>query len=74
VNYALWLQFDRTGSYDVQRFENLLEAVQDWDLFLTFLILDGSTKGKERSKLIWFINEVRKYKKTVVDESWMLSE
>ena len=72
VNYALWLQFHRTGSYDVQRFENLLETIQDWDLFLMFLILDGSTKGKERSKLIWFIQEVAKYKETRVDESWVL--
>ena len=72
VNYALWLQFDRAGSYDVQRFENLLETIQDWDLFLMFLIVDGSTKGKERSKLIWFIREVAKYKETRVDESWVL--
>jgi hypothetical protein len=72
VNYALWLQFDRSGSYDVQRFESLLETVQDWDLFLMFLIIDGSTKGKERSKLIWSIREVGKYKETRVDESWVL--
>ena len=72
VNYALWLQFERTGSYDMQRFENLLETVQDWDLFLMFLILDGSTKGKERSKLIWFLNEVRNHRKTIVDETWVL--
>lgn len=71
LNYALWLQFDRTGSYDIQRFENLLETVRDWDLFLMFLIIDGSTKGKEHSKLIWFINEVRKYRQTIVGESWV---
>jgi hypothetical protein len=71
VNYALWQQFHRTGSYDVQRFENLLDTIQDWDLFLMFLILDGSTKGKERSKLIWFIQEVANYKETRVDESWV---
>ncbi|HET6594406.1 MAG TPA: hypothetical protein VFG81_02205 [Anaerolineales bacterium] len=72
VNYALWQQFQRTGSYDVRRLENLLETIQDWDLFLMFLILDGSTKGKERSKLVWFIQEVAKYKETGVDESWVL--
>ena len=37
-----------------------------------FLIIDGCTRGKEPSKLVWFINEVRKYKNTVVDKSWML--
>lgn len=71
VNYALWQQFDRTGSYNVQRFENLLETIQDWDLFLMFLILDGSTTGKESLKLAWFIQEVRKFKRTVVDENWI---
>jgi hypothetical protein len=72
VNYAIWLQFDRTGSYDIQRFNNLLDTIQDWDLFLIFIIIDGSTKGKERFKLIWFIQEVAKYKDTMVDESWVL--
>lgn len=72
VNYALWLQFDRTGSYDVPRLEHLLETIRDWDLFVMFLIIDGSTKGKERSKLIWFIREAAKYKETRVDESWVL--
>jgi hypothetical protein len=73
VNYALWQQFERTGSYDVQRFERLLEAIRDWDLFLMFLILDGSTAGKERSKLVWFVCEVPEYKKIQVDEGWVSS-
>jgi hypothetical protein len=72
VNYALWLQFESTGKYDVQRLHNLLATIQDWDLFLMFLVIDGSTKGKERSKLIWFIREVAKYKATRVNESWVL--
>jgi hypothetical protein len=72
VNYALWKQFKATGSYDLERFENLLGTIQGWDLFLMFLIIDGSTKGKDRSKLIWFIQEVAKYKDMVVDESWLL--
>jgi hypothetical protein len=69
-NYALWKQFAATGSYDAQRFENLLDMIQDWDLFLMFIIIDGSTPGKDPGKTGWFINEVRKYKDTVVDESW----
>ena len=72
VNYALWQQHNRSGSYEVQRLETLLGAIQDWELFLMFLILDGSTKGKERSKLVWFLREVAKYKETRVDESWVL--
>ena len=72
VNYALWQQFTQTGSYDVQRFGNLLETIQDWDLFLMFLIIDGSTKGKDPQKTRWFINEVRKYKDTIIDDSWLV--
>jgi len=72
VNFALWKQFAATGSYDAQRFRSLLEAIQDWDLFLMFIILDGSTEGKDPKKTAWFINEVGKYKDTTVDESWVL--
>jgi hypothetical protein len=71
INFALWKQFKATGSYDAQRFSDLLTTIIDWDLFLMFLILDGSTSGKDPAKTGWFINEVRKYKKTFVDESWL---
>jgi hypothetical protein len=70
-NYALWKQFESTGSYDVPRFETLLQTIQDWDLFLMFLVIDGNVQGKDPRKTGWFINEVRKYKRTVVDESWL---
>jgi hypothetical protein len=70
-NYALWIQFSKAGSYDNQRFNKLLEVIKNWDLSLMFLIIDGCTRGKEPSKLVWFINEVRKCKKTVIDESWI---
>lgn len=72
MNFALWKQFAATGAYDGQRFKNLLETIQDWDLFLLFIILDGSTEGKDPEKIRWFIGEVRKYKDTNVDESWVL--
>jgi len=71
-NFALWKQFAAKGSYDPQRFENLLNTIQDWDLFLMFIIIDGSTKGKDPMKTGWFINEVGKYKNTMIDESWVL--
>ena len=71
-NYALWKQFAATGSYDTQRFESLLNVVRDWDLFLMFTIIDGCTEGKDPEKTRWFINEVRKHKSTVIDESWLL--
>jgi hypothetical protein len=71
-NFALWNQFDRSGTYDAGRFQKLLDTIRDWDLFLMFIIIDGSTPGKDRSKLTWFIGEVRKHKPTRVDESWLL--
>jgi hypothetical protein len=71
-NYALWKQFAATGSYDNQRFETLLNAIHDWNLFLMFIIIDGCTEGKEPAKTGWFINEVRKHRDTVVDETWLL--
>jgi hypothetical protein len=37
-----------------------------------FLIIDGSTPGKEKSKLIWFLQEVAKQKDLGVDEAWLL--
>jgi hypothetical protein len=73
VNFALWKQFSSTGSYDFERFSALLAAIIDWDLFLIFIIIDGSTKGKDPEKVRWFINEVRKHKPTVVDETWLLN-
>lgn len=71
VNFALWKQFSGTGFYDMARFSTLLETIMDWDLFLMFLILDGSTKGKDPAKTRWFINEVRKHKETIVDGFWL---
>ncbi len=71
VNFALWKQFADTGSYDLERFSALLETIIDWDLFLMFIIIDGNTKGKDPHKTRWFINEVRKHKKTMVDETWI---
>ena len=72
VNYALWKQFDRAGSYDEKRFTRLLETIVDWELFTMFLILDGSTQGKDPAKLTWFLDEVKKYKEIQVDEDWIL--
>lgn len=71
-NYKLWQEYSETGSYDAESFKNLLDAIKNWDLFLLFIIIDGCTKGKDYSKLSWFINEVKKYKKTLVDATWVL--
>jgi hypothetical protein len=72
LNYALWKQFEARGAYDAKRFSRLLDTILDWDLFLMFLIIDGSTTGKDPERVRWFIGEVRKHKDTIVDESWLL--
>ena len=72
LNFVLWRQYEARGSYDLEPFRILLDTIQDWDLFLLFLIIDGNTKGKDPEKLRWFLREVHKYKNTVVDESWIV--
>ena len=57
--YALWQQFKSKGSCNSDRFTALLNAIQDWDLFLAFNIVDGCTAGKNREPLRWFFGEVR---------------
>lgn len=71
VNFALWKDYAATGSYDLERFSRLLDTIVDLDLFLIFLIIDGSSVGKDPEKLRWFVREVRKSKATVVDEDWI---
>ena len=73
VNFALWKEYAARGSYDSERFRRLLGVIVDWDLFLMFLVIDGSTTGKDPEKIRWFVNEVRKYKNTNVDDSWLES-
>lgn len=67
---ALPKQSQCAGKYDTQRFEVLLNTIQDWDLFLAFTIIDGHTKGKDLEKLPWFLNQVRHHKPMQVNESW----
>jgi len=71
VNFALWKEYAATGSYDFERLSRLLDTILDWDLFLIFLVIDGSSVGKEPEKLRWFIREIRKSKAIVVDEDWI---
>jgi hypothetical protein len=70
-NYTLWKQYKRDGQYDVKWLQHILAIIHDWDLYLTFTIIDGRTEGKDIEKLAWFIRQVRQHKKTQVDESWV---
>jgi hypothetical protein len=71
-NYSFWKEFVKMGVYDEKRFQDLLNTIHDWDLFLIFTIIDGNTKGKDLEKLPWFIYQVRRFKSTIVDESWTM--
>lgn len=54
--YALWRQ-ERHGVLNRARLDALFSVIRDWDLFLTFLIVDGSTEGKGREPLHWFFGQ-----------------
>ena len=56
--FALYQQVKAKRKYSRDRFAALLHAIQDWNLFLAFLIVDGSTRGKSRKPLHWFFRKV----------------
>lgn len=56
--FALWQQVVSKGAYNPDRLNALLDGIEDWNLFLAFLIIDGCTAGKDRAGLRWFFGEV----------------
>jgi len=56
--FALYRQFEHKRHFDTARFEKLLKTIHDWDLFLLFNIIDGSTAGKSRDPLRWFFQRI----------------
>ena len=56
--FALSRQFKSDGKYNEDRFNALLKAIHDWNLFLAFNIIDGCTAGKSRKPLQWLFREV----------------
>lgn len=56
--FALWQQIVNKGAYNPDRLAALIDAIEDWNLFLAFLIIDGCTAGKSREPLRWFFEEV----------------
>lgn len=55
--FALYRQVENKGKYDRARFDALLKAIEDWNLFLAFNIIDGCTEGKSREPLLWLFRE-----------------
>jgi len=56
--FALHRQFASKGTFSAERFDALLSAIRDWDLFLAFNIIDGCTAGKSREPLRWLFRQV----------------
>lgn len=56
--FALYRQVKSKGEYNQERFETLLNTIDDWNLFLAFQIIDGCTAGKSRAPLHWLFGEV----------------
>ena len=57
--FALWRQMQAKGVSGSERLSVILNAIQDWNLFLAFSILDGCTQGKDREPLRWFFELVQ---------------
>jgi hypothetical protein len=56
--FALYRQVETKGKYNQDRFDALMRAIRDWNLFLAFNIIDGCTGSKSRDPLYWLFREV----------------
>jgi len=69
--HALWQA--RSGrAVNAHRFQNLLETIHDWELFLLFNIIDGCTAGKDRDCVRWFLDEINSRLHTTVTSALLL--
>ena len=68
--YAIWNKQRNRGDYS-DRLRQLLELIDDWDLFLAFLIIDGCTAGKSTEPLDWFFAEVGDRVESRVNATWI---
>lgn len=57
--YGIWRKMQRTGRLDEKRLEELMSRIDDPDLFLKFVELDGSTDGKKPEPIRWFKEQLR---------------
>ena len=58
--YALWRQ-EQHFRLNQERYDALFARIREWDLFLTFLVVDGCTTGKGREPLHWFFAEAERH-------------
>lgn len=58
--YNIWRKMRRTGRLDEGAFERMMERIEDPELFLRFVELDGGTEGKNPEPIEWFRGELRR--------------
>ena len=58
--YAIWRRMKRKGELDERAWEEMMSRIQDRQLFVRFIELDGSTEGKNPEPLRWFREELRR--------------
>ena len=56
--YGIWRKLRRTGQFDEERFDDMVERVPDMPLFERFVDLVASTEGKNPEPLEWFRSEL----------------
>jgi len=67
--FALWKKHRYGGDY-TDRLGRLLDLIEDWDLFIAFLIVDGCTAGKSTEQLDWFFAEIGDRVESRVNATW----
>ena len=56
--FALYRQVEAKGRFNSERLDALIAAIEDWNLFLAFNLIDGCTAGKSREPLRWLFRAV----------------
>lgn len=59
--FASWCDFAYRGSTDHLEFKKALQEIQNYDLFATFLLIDGLTEGKHSAPIEWSLKIIREY-------------
>jgi hypothetical protein len=60
--YGIWRKMRRTGRLDRRRLEDLMRRLEDPDLFMKFVELDGSTEGKNPEPVRWFREQLQEWR------------
>jgi hypothetical protein len=58
--YSIWKKMRRRGRLDEERLRGLLERIDDGQLFMRFVELDGSTEGKNPEPIDWFRTQLER--------------